>query len=139
MQAPPDGNFVDFSDVWLAYNEDLLAQNHFAVEAIDLKVREGEFIAIVGPSGCGKSTFMKLATGLRMPSRGRILIDGQPVTGWLSMQILPIDGIFRPVASFMKVDLPQPDGPTMAMNSPRLTFRSMASTAKWFCARSSSL
>ena len=29
----------------------------------------GEFIAIVGPSGCGKSTFMKLATGLRMPSK----------------------------------------------------------------------
>jgi NitT/TauT family transport system ATP-binding protein len=85
MQAPPDGNFVDFSDVWLAYNDELLAQNHFAVEAIDLKVREGEFIAIVGPSGCGKSTFMKLTTGLKMPSRGRILIDGQPVTGPLKI------------------------------------------------------
>eukprot|EP01041_Mallomonas_annulata_P019729 gene19729-39187_t len=55
-------------DVWLAYNEELLKQNHFAVEAIDLKVRQGEFIAIVGPSGCGKSTFMKLTTGLKMPS-----------------------------------------------------------------------
>ncbi|HOS87730.1 MAG TPA: ATP-binding cassette domain-containing protein, partial [Burkholderiaceae bacterium] len=55
--------FVDFSDVWLAYNEELLQKNQFAVEAIDLKVRKGEFIAIVGPSGCGKSTFMKLATG----------------------------------------------------------------------------
>src|SRR3954469_1341319 len=78
-------NFVDFQDVWLAYNEELLAQGHFAVEAIDLQVREGEFIAIVGPSGCGKSTFMKLATGLRMPSRGRILIDGQPVSGPLKI------------------------------------------------------
>jgi len=85
MQAPNGGNFVDFSDVWLAYNDELLAQNHFAVEAIDLKVREGEFIAIVGPSGCGKSTFMKLTTGLKMPSRGRILIDGQPVTGPLKI------------------------------------------------------
>ena len=65
MQDHPGSHFVDFSDVWLAYNEELLAQNHFAVEAIDLKVREGEFIAIVGPSGCGKSTFMKLTTGLR--------------------------------------------------------------------------
>jgi hypothetical protein len=36
------------------------------------------------------------------------------------------------VASFMKVDLPHPDGPTMAMNSPFRTFRSMASTANWF-------
>jgi NitT/TauT family transport system ATP-binding protein len=64
--------FVDFSDVWLAYNEELLQKNQFAVEAIDLKVRKGEFIAIVGPSGCGKSTFMKLTTGLKMPSKGRI-------------------------------------------------------------------
>ena len=73
--------FVDFEDVWLAYNEALLRENHFAVEAIDLKVRQGEFIAIVGPSGCGKSTFMKLATGLKMPSMGKIRIDGKPVTG----------------------------------------------------------
>jgi NitT/TauT family transport system ATP-binding protein len=78
-------DFVDFQDVWLAYNEELLAQNQFAVEAIDLKVGQGEFIAIVGPSGCGKSTFMKLATGLKMPSRGRILIDGHGVAGPLKI------------------------------------------------------
>jgi len=78
-------HFVDFQDVWLAYNEELQAQNHFAVEAIDLQVRRGEFIAIVGPSGCGKSTFMKLATGLKKPSRGSIHIDGQPVTGPLKI------------------------------------------------------
>jgi NitT/TauT family transport system ATP-binding protein len=77
----PQPWFVDFQDVWLAYNDELLQQNHFAVEAIDLKVRQGEFIAIVGPSGCGKSTFMKLTTGLKMPSMGKILIDGQPVKG----------------------------------------------------------
>ena len=77
--------FVEFDDVWLAYNEELLRANHFAVEAIDLKVKRGEFIAIVGPSGCGKSTFMKLATGLRMPSKGTILIDGKHVTGPLKI------------------------------------------------------
>jgi NitT/TauT family transport system ATP-binding protein len=85
MQDTQDAHFVDFRDVWLAYNDELLAQNHFAVEAIDLKVSEGEFIAIVGPSGCGKSTFMKLTTGLKMPSKGRIMIDGQPVTGPLKI------------------------------------------------------
>jgi len=78
-------SFIDFSDVWLAYNDELLAANQFAVEAIDLQVGEGEFIAIVGPSGCGKSTFMKLATGLRMPSRGRIRIDRAPVAGPLKI------------------------------------------------------
>ena len=85
MQETPAPWFVDFQDVWLAYNDELLKQNHFAVEAIDLKVQRGEFIAIVGPSGCGKSTFMKLATGLKMPSTGKIMIDQQPVTGPLKI------------------------------------------------------
>ena len=88
--APPselasDKPFVDFDQVWLAYNDDLLAKNIFAVEDINLKVKRGEFIAIVGPSGCGKSTFMKLTTGLKMPSMGKIRIDGQPVTGPLKI------------------------------------------------------
>ena len=77
--------FVDFDQVWLAYNDDLLAKNLFAVEDINLQVKKGEFIAIVGPSGCGKSTFMKLTTGLKMPSMGKITIDGQPVTGPLKI------------------------------------------------------
>jgi NitT/TauT family transport system ATP-binding protein len=78
-------NFVDFQNVWLAYNDELLAENHFAVEDINLQVKQGEFIAIVGPSGCGKSTFMKLTTGLKMPSKGRILVDGAQVTGPLKI------------------------------------------------------
>ena len=77
--------FVDFKDVWLAYNDELLAQQQFAVEDINLQVGEGEFIAIVGPSGCGKSTFMKLATGLKRPSRGTVTIGGQEVTGPLKI------------------------------------------------------
>jgi NitT/TauT family transport system ATP-binding protein len=78
-------SFVDFSNVWLAYNDELLAKKQFAVEDINMKVEPGEFIAIVGPSGCGKSTFMKLATGLKMPSKGNILIDGQHVNGPLKI------------------------------------------------------
>jgi NitT/TauT family transport system ATP-binding protein len=85
MPAEVAAPFVDFQDVWLAYQAKSQVQQHFAVEAIDLKVSQGEFIAIVGPSGCGKSTFMKLATGLKMPTRGRILIEGQPVTGPLKI------------------------------------------------------
>ena len=85
QDTPSDKPFVDFDQVWLAYNEELLAKNVFAVEDINLKVKRGEFIAIVGPSGCGKSTFMKLTTGLKMPSMGKIRIDGQPVTGPLKI------------------------------------------------------
>ena len=84
MSASPE-HFVDFQNVWLAYNDELLAENHFAVEDINLQVTHGEFIAIVGPSGCGKSTFMKLTTGLKKPSRGEIYVDGQPVNGPLKI------------------------------------------------------
>jgi NitT/TauT family transport system ATP-binding protein len=80
-----DALFVDFQNVWLAYNDELLEKNEFAVEDICLSTKDGEFIAIVGPSGCGKSTFMKLATGLKMPSKGTIHIGGQSVTGPLKI------------------------------------------------------
>ena len=77
--------FVDVREVWLAYNEELLAKGQYAVEDINLQVGQGEFIAIVGPSGCGKSTFMKLTTGLKRPSRGTIIIDGREVDGPLKI------------------------------------------------------
>ena len=77
--------FVDFQNVWLAYNDELWAQGQFAVEDLNLQIDEGEFVAIVGPSGCGKSTFMKLTTGLKKPSRGTIHIGGEPVDGPLKI------------------------------------------------------
>jgi NitT/TauT family transport system ATP-binding protein len=43
-----------------------------ALKNIDLKVDEGEFLAIVGPSGCGKSTLLRLIAGLMPPTAGHI-------------------------------------------------------------------
>jgi NitT/TauT family transport system ATP-binding protein len=91
MPAAPSGvtasapAFVDVRDVWLAYSDEQAARGDFAIEDVTLSTRDGEFIAIVGPSGCGKSTFMKLATGLKRPTRGSVSIAGQPVTGPLKI------------------------------------------------------
>jgi NitT/TauT family transport system ATP-binding protein len=52
-----------------------------ALEDITIDVRTGEFLALVGPSGCGKSTLLDLLGGLAVPSSGRILLDGRPITG----------------------------------------------------------
>ncbi|HLF57142.1 MAG TPA: ABC transporter ATP-binding protein [Thermoanaerobaculia bacterium] len=49
------------------------------VDAVDLAVAPGEFLAVLGPSGSGKSTLLGLAAGLDRPSSGEVLIDGQPI------------------------------------------------------------
>jgi NitT/TauT family transport system ATP-binding protein len=72
---------VEFRDVYLAYE----GHDDFAVEAITLDIRPGEFVAIVGPSGCGKSTFMKLASGLKGATRGEVVVDGKRVGGPLKI------------------------------------------------------
>ena len=40
----------------------------------------GDAWAVLGPSGCGKTTLLYLLAGLRFPTSGRVLIDGQPLT-----------------------------------------------------------
>jgi len=74
---------VDFRAVSLTY-----AQRDgciVALEDVDLGVRPGEFVAIVGPSGCGKTTFLKLTSGLLLPSRGEVRVHGKPVRGPLKI------------------------------------------------------
>lgn len=50
------------------------------LKAIDLVVRDGEFLTLVGPSGCGKSTLLRIIAGLEVPTSGEIIIDGQKAT-----------------------------------------------------------
>jgi NitT/TauT family transport system ATP-binding protein len=51
-----------------------------ALDGIDLKVEEGDFVCIVGPSGCGKSTFLNIVAGLEKPDSGEILLNGKKIT-----------------------------------------------------------
>ena len=50
-----------------------------ALQAVKLRVQEGELVTLLGPSGCGKSTLLKMIAGLLEPSNGRLLLWGQPV------------------------------------------------------------
>ena len=52
-----------------------------ALADITFTVPEGQFATLVGPSGCGKSTLLQILAGLVPASGGRVLIEGQPVTG----------------------------------------------------------
>jgi ABC-type nitrate/sulfonate/bicarbonate transport system ATPase subunit len=52
-----------------------------AVAPLDLRIATGRFVSLVGPSGCGKSTLFNIIAGLLAPTEGRILIDGEDLTG----------------------------------------------------------
>lgn len=51
-----------------------------AVDSVDLEIEEGQFVSILGPSGCGKTTLLSMVAGLRLPTQGRILLDGVDIT-----------------------------------------------------------
>ena len=51
-----------------------------AIDGLNLKIEDGDFVCLVGPSGCGKSTFLRIVAGLDTPDGGEILFDGKPIT-----------------------------------------------------------
>jgi ABC-type sugar transport system ATPase subunit len=51
-----------------------------AVDAMELRIENGEFLALVGPSGCGKTTTLHFVAGLIRDANGRLLFDGDDVT-----------------------------------------------------------
>jgi sn-glycerol 3-phosphate transport system ATP-binding protein len=51
-----------------------------ALQKIDLKIADRDFLVVVGPSGCGKSTLLRLIAGLEAMSEGQVLIGGRDVT-----------------------------------------------------------
>ncbi|MEM7245571.1 MAG: ABC transporter ATP-binding protein [Acidobacteriota bacterium] len=53
-----------------------------ALDGIDLRIEEGEFVSIMGPSGCGKSTLLNLMGLLDEPSGGSITIDGDAIRSY---------------------------------------------------------
>ena len=57
------------------------SENDFALKELNHDWEDGAAYALLGSSGCGKSTLLNIISGLLHPSQGRILFDGQDVTG----------------------------------------------------------
>jgi ABC-type sugar transport system ATPase subunit len=52
-----------------------------AVDGVDIKTREGEYLVLLGPSGCGKTTLLRTIAGLEDATEGEVLIGGNVVNG----------------------------------------------------------
>ena len=65
-----------------------------AVDAIDLDVEQGGVTAIIGPNGAGKTTLFHLISGFQTPNDGRIVFDGEDITG-LPPEKIAAHGLIR--------------------------------------------
>jgi NitT/TauT family transport system ATP-binding protein len=70
---------LEAKNVKLAFYNERMKRRLQVLDGIDLKLFEGELVAIVGPSGCGKSTFLNAVDGLIKINSGEIRVDGTPV------------------------------------------------------------
>ena len=67
---------IELSNVYFRYNDGM----PYVVDGMSLKIRPGEYIAIVGTTGCGKSTLMRLLLGFEKPEKGAIYYDGRDLS-----------------------------------------------------------
>jgi len=65
---------IEIKDVWQIYN------GRVVLEKLNLNIEEGSFVSIVGPSGCGKTTLLRMLMSEEIPSKGRITLDGAPLS-----------------------------------------------------------
>ena len=52
---------------------------YVVLDAINLTVKEGEFVCVIGHSGCGKSTLLDMVAGFRQPTEGQVRLETQPI------------------------------------------------------------
>jgi len=64
---------LSLSHVWVEYGDKIV------LEDVNLDIVAGSFVSIVGPSGAGKSSLLRVILGQEQPTRGKILLDGEPL------------------------------------------------------------
>ena len=52
-----------------------------AVNDVDLTISRGAIVSLIGPNGAGKTTFFNMITGVYTPTTGRVILDGEDITG----------------------------------------------------------
>lgn len=65
-----------------------------AADGVNLKIHEGDFLAVIGPNGSGKTTLLNLCTGYVKPKSGSVRLDGRDITG-ISPRAITRRGVAR--------------------------------------------
>jgi NitT/TauT family transport system ATP-binding protein len=65
---------VTVKRLWKEYGKQVVLEN------LNFTIADHEFVTMVGASGCGKTTFLKMLLGIEQPTRGELLIDGEPIS-----------------------------------------------------------
>ena len=78
MPAPP---FIAIERVSKSFQADRRTPPIAVIDDVSIAIDKGELVVFLGPSGCGKTTLMRVVGGLETATRGRVIIDGIPVTG----------------------------------------------------------
>jgi len=69
-----NGN-IELTNVSFKYED----MDDYVLQNLSLKIRNGQYVAIVGKTGCGKSTLMRLLLGFEKPTKGAVYIDGKDI------------------------------------------------------------
>src|SRR5579871_5822224 len=77
-----------------------------AVDDVSLNIYQGEIFCLLGASGCGKTTLLRMLGGFETPSSGRILIDGEDMTGVPPYE-RPVNMMFQSYALFPHMTVEQ--------------------------------
>ncbi|MFF1920459.1 ABC transporter ATP-binding protein [Streptomyces sp. NPDC058221] len=80
---------LDASDIVVEYR-DKKGRAFRAVDSVSLELRTGETLGLVGESGCGKSSTGRALVQLPPPSSGRVVLDGQEITGLSQRALRPV-------------------------------------------------
>ena len=85
---------IELSNIYFRYTDSM----PYVVDGMSLKIKAGDYIAIVGTTGCGKSTLMRLLMGFETPEKGAIYYDGQDLSK------LDLSSLRRKIGAVMQDD-----------------------------------
>lgn len=107
-----------------------LSKSYGAVKAVNdvsMHINRGEIAGLIGPNGSGKSTFFDCSTGLARPDTGKVVLDGQDITGW-SLNRIAREGrmlrSFQKTVTFKSLDVEE----NLIIAGQMFTFPTLAST-----------